>query len=74
MVDYNFYALFLWLIAGLLTGRLIQWIFPKDATMLPGLPILGNVIALGRIGVAFIDKARKTVGDDLMCGFMAITA
>lgn len=58
----SYFSLFLWLIAGLLTGRLIQWIFPNESTMLPGLPVMGNVVALGRLGVAFIDQARKKAG------------
>ena len=58
----SYFALFLWLVAGLLTGRLIQWIFPNEPTMLPGLPVIGNVVALGRLGVAFIDQARKKAG------------
>ena len=64
VIDPVFYSLIPWLIAGLFTGRLLQWLFPNEITLLPGLPILGNVVALGRLGVAFIDQARKKAGPD----------
>lgn len=53
---------FLLLLVGFATGKFFEWLLPPDATLLPGLPLLGNVVGLGRHGVAFISQARKKVG------------
>ena len=60
--DYFLYSLLPLLIAGLITGRLIGWLFPAEATLLPGLPLLGNVVALGRLGAALLHQAHQKAG------------
>ncbi|EFJ41941.1 hypothetical protein VOLCADRAFT_119569 [Volvox carteri f. nagariensis] len=35
----------------------------NDAALVPGLPILGNALALGRHGVSYINKCRRKFGD-----------
>ncbi|KAG1666305.1 hypothetical protein FOA52_004786 [Chlamydomonas sp. UWO 241] len=63
--------LVLLLVLGMVSGRLISWAFPHDTTLLPGLPLLGNVIGLGRHGVAYISAARRKFGDAFtlnLCG------
>lgn len=48
----------------LLTWLLLRRYFSRSSTtvpVVPGLPLLGNVIALGRGGVAFITQCRQKV-------------
>lgn len=65
-----------WLLAGFITGRVLVWIRPLDA--LPGLPLLGNVVALSRHGTAYISharrKARKPHAIDLLRSATSCTA
>ncbi|GAX85351.1 hypothetical protein CEUSTIGMA_g12768.t1 [Chlamydomonas eustigma] len=50
---------------------IITFFQTKEALRIPGLPLLGNVVALGKYGVAYISKCRSKFGDSFtlsLCG------
>lgn len=51
------------LMLGTLTGRLLKWLGGNSGSgkFLPGLPVVGNAVALGRLGTDLIATARQQV-------------